>query len=953
MRYCYAVLLSVLVCSDLTYAGGPLGATGTTPRRYAATSFPLRYHTDLGTLGAFSNATAVGIAQFAVQQWDNVSSAAVSFAHGGYLARDVVSATDPYISGSTQWSDRINPIVFDANGSITDAKLGVGANRSVIGFAGSAYSGNTYVEGYAIINGALTGSGTATDLDKYRATITHEIGHLIGLGHSQVAMFATYPTMYPIVLKNEQRLLQPDDTTALANLYPTPAFQSATGTITGTVRRPSGANLSGVNVIAQEVNSGASFSTLVDYFSGGKAGFDAPPAAAGTYTLSGLRPGNYYIRIEPVNGSFTGGSALGSYNTPINTSINREWYSSPESGDMLVDNTNVHAAVSVFAGSTRSGIDVVHNESSTTSMLAYHNSTPTYVWSLPQGSITRYATRFTAPTTGSLVGVQFRLAPNSTLPLNGSVTITVHANQAGSLAGVPGSVLGSVTIPYRELAGDQFNEVYLKQLGAAVNFVAGAQFHIAISTNGVGTPILYTDNGSPTQNRTSYFNGVWQNFPQGGYAAGYNILMSALYSTTQVQVQTQTAISLSPISLDFGPVRTRTTLDKTVRVTNTGNATLSVTGTSIIGRDSVDYVIFSGGGAFTLAPGAFRDIIVRFQPCDPGGVEGPTKSASLLITSNAPTSPNAVPLVGTAVEPAALAIVAPIQFECARPGGAYLYTDRIILNAGQDSLRISDFQIISEIADTIFRIMTPVTPMVVPPDSSIRLTLCYEPKALGHDSAYLRFNHDGFPAHTMIALQGDACAGIAQAPTLFDLGSVSANPTVDSMMIIVNAGSDALVIDSVQVESTFGATEGAFFSVPLAQPLTIAAGDSLRLPVRLDPRMGVGTYDGVARLFTNSYPDSVVIIQLRATVVAAAVAEVAEIDEVHVSPNPASEYVLLSNVPEWVTSIQLIDATGRLVHVTSPTEPLRIELADVASGAYILRLHRDDRYLERALIVTH
>jgi hypothetical protein len=928
-------LLLMLLGSEVGKAGGPLGASGTTPRRYALTAFPLRYHTDLGTLGALTNATAVSIAQYAFQQWDNVSSAQISFIHGGSLARDVVSATDPYISGSTQFSDGINPIVFDANGSITDAKLGVGANRSVIGFAGSAYTGNTYIEGYAIINGTLTGTGTTTDIDKYRATMTHEIGHFLGLGHSQVAMHADYATMYPTILKNAQRILQPDDTTAIANLYPTAAFQTGTGSISGTVRRPAGTNLSGVNVIAMNTTTGAAYSTVVDYFSGGKSGFDLPPAATGTYTFSGLQPGSYWVRIEPINAAFTGGSSIGSYNTPINTAINREWWNTAESGDMLTDNTNEHTTVTVTAGTTRSGVNFIHNESNTTTVLVHHNGTPTYIWPLPQGTISRYATRYTAPSSGTLVGVQLRLDPNSNLPTNGTMTIAVHANATGSLAGIPGALLGSVTVPYSELASDMFNEIYLRHLGSGVSFTAGQQFHIVISTNGVGQPILYTDNGSPTQNRSSYFNGTWQNWPAGGYGAGYNLIMSAVYSS-QATVTAQPGIALSPTSIDFGQVRTRSTLDRTVRITNTGTGTLNVSGMSILGRDSVDFVIVSGGGSFSLAPSAFRDVVLRFQPCDPGGIEGPTKSAKLMIASNAPTSPNYVSLVGMAVEPAPLAVVSPIAFDCARPGGTYMMSNKIIVNAGLDTLRISGVEIMSDDIASPFKVMTPEGAVNVPPDSALEVTFSYAPTGVGTHAAFFKMNHDAYPAHTMIQMAGQSCAGVAQIQPSIDFGARAIATVHDTMVTIVNAGNDALTITSARVESMFGAESGTFFQLVDPLPITIAAGDTMTLRVQFMPSRGEGVYSGTLFLETNSFPDTTIVVSLAAVAVSTSSVEIAVSTEMIISPNPASDKISISGI-ETGERIALVDATGRELEAWR-FDGSDLDVSRFSSGTYYLRI---------------
>src|SRR5437660_12576480 len=111
-------IIFLCVCASSATAGGPPGAIGTSPRKYPSTALPIHYRVDQGSLGAFSNATAVTIANYAFQQWANVSTATVRVQNDGYLSHDVTSAADPLISGSTQYSDGINPIVFDNDGSI-------------------------------------------------------------------------------------------------------------------------------------------------------------------------------------------------------------------------------------------------------------------------------------------------------------------------------------------------------------------------------------------------------------------------------------------------------------------------------------------------------------------------------------------------------------------------------------------------------------------------------------------------------------------------------------------------------------------------------------------------------------------------------------------------------------------------------------------------------------------
>ena len=60
-RCAIAVLFGTLLIIPTLHALGPLNGLGTQPARYAANRFPLVYLSDLGGLGAFTNAQASAI----------------------------------------------------------------------------------------------------------------------------------------------------------------------------------------------------------------------------------------------------------------------------------------------------------------------------------------------------------------------------------------------------------------------------------------------------------------------------------------------------------------------------------------------------------------------------------------------------------------------------------------------------------------------------------------------------------------------------------------------------------------------------------------------------------------------------------------------------------------------------------------------------------------------------
>jgi hypothetical protein len=136
----------------------------------------------------------------------------------------------------------------------------------------------------------------------------------------------------------------------------------------------------------------------------------------------------------------------------------------------------------------------------------------------------------------------------------------------------------------------------------------------------------------------------------GGGGGGSNLVPpggSASTDTTGVPAVTISyavaAVQVSPSALSF-PTQAQSTISasQAVTITNTGLASLVVTGLTFTGTDPQDYLITSNGCLGPIAPAASCQVGVDFVPQAQGA-----RSASLLIASNDPNSPASVPLSGT------------------------------------------------------------------------------------------------------------------------------------------------------------------------------------------------------------------------------------------------------------------------------------------------------------------
>src|SRR5262249_13185248 len=99
---------------------------------------------------------------------------------------------------------------------------------------------------------------------------------------------------------------------------------------------------------------------------------------------------------------------------------------------------------------------------------------------------------------------------------------------------------------------------------------------------------------------------------------------------TPTGAATLPVLGLSPTSVDFGAQPSGTTSDpRTVTLTNTGSATLSISSIAVTGPNSADFSRTTTCGA-TLAPAASCQVTVTFTPASTGA-----RTASITIADNA------------------------------------------------------------------------------------------------------------------------------------------------------------------------------------------------------------------------------------------------------------------------------------------------------------------------------
>ena len=346
-----------------------------------------------------------------------------------------------------------------------------------------------------------------------------------------------------------------------------------------------------------------------------------------------------------------------------------------------------------------------------------------------------------APGSGCTINVTFTPAALTTR----SATLSIPSNAAGSPHGVALSGTGTaaptpaVALSPTSLAfGNQTTGTTSAaktialtnsgNAGLAITSIAASGVGFSASHNCPMSPATLAANASCTISVTfapaavaAYTGSVAIASAAAGSPHSVGLAGSGVAPTPTAPVAT-----LSPTAVDFGMLSLNTTsTTRTVKLTNSGNAPLSVTGWGLSGANPGDFSQASTcPPGSTLNPGATCDVSVRFTPTATG-----TRLATITLASNAAGSPAAeVKGVGIVETTAALAQVSPTQMTFGRTRVGKTGSERTVRvrNTGTTPLSIS-----SVAATGDFTASTECMTKSLAPGKTCEIKVKFKPSAAG------------------------------------------------------------------------------------------------------------------------------------------------------------------------------------------------------------------------------
>jgi hypothetical protein len=345
------------------------------------------------------------------------------------------------------------------------------------------------------------------------------------------------------------------------------------------------------------------------------------------------------------------------------------------------------------------------------------------------------------------------------------------------------SLTAGTTYHYRALSADStgvlvagLDNVFTTPAGAISISVSPTTATVASGgTQQFSAQITNTSNTAVTWSATSGTVGATGLFTAPTVTATKTVTVTATSvadntksSSATVTVNTAAGIlTLNPTSISFGSVTVgQTSPILTTTLTNTGNASLTITNDSISAGD------FNWGGKGTcnyntLAPGASCTYSAKFTPTATG-----TRTGTITIYSTASNSTVTLPLsgIGTTttagtlgVSPASLALGSVVVGTNGSASGT--------LTAGGSSVTVSAVGS-NNAAFTVGGLSLPVT---IPAGNSAAFTVTFSPQAAGALTAALTFTSNAQSSTTVETLTGTGTAAPVHSVNLSWSASTSSN----------------------------------------------------------------------------------------------------------------------------------------------------------------------------------
>lgn len=262
------------------------------------------------------NRSATSVIATAFNTWTSAPNAAIQIGTGGETA------------DTTEGFDGMNLVCFICQGDFASHEETLAVTITTISDrpgedtkhgTTSTFAGQI-IDSDILFNPSVLFTTGGSDGQDLETIAVHEIGHFLGLDHSGVVRAIMFP-FAPDVLKT----LSYDDVAGLFVLYPKVTPDVAIGTISGSVRFPSGGAVFGAHVYADSNSAALPFGLSIR-----KSPVGTVTRPDGSYSIQGVPVDTYIVTAEPLDLPMTNrnieGYASAFSKASVQTGFNTRWH---------------------------------------------------------------------------------------------------------------------------------------------------------------------------------------------------------------------------------------------------------------------------------------------------------------------------------------------------------------------------------------------------------------------------------------------------------------------------------------------------------------------------------------------------------------------------------------------------------------------------------------------------
>lgn len=427
-------------------------------------------------------------------------------------------------------------------------------------------------------------------------------------------------------------------------------------------------------------------------------------------------------------------------------------------------------------------------------------------------------------------------APNSTQSVD---LVGTGTSENAALVATPGSVsFGNVTVGS---SGTQ--SVTLTNSGASAIAISQA------AATGTGFSISGLNPMTLNAGQTTTFTTKFAPTSTGSATGAVTITSNASNPTLTldlVGVGTQPHLSANPTSVSFGSVAVGNSSLISVTLTNTGTGSVAISSGSASGSG----FSMTGLSAANLSAGQSTSFNVKFAPTAAGAASG-----SVSIVSNAPGSPLAIPLSGTATQSQPGLTINPTNVPFGNISvGSNASQNVTLTNSGNAVVNITG----ATASGTGFG-LSGLGAQSLNPGASVTFAATFAPTTAGNVTGSISISSNAPNSPAVITLSGAGIQGqLIVNPSVASFGTVSTNSSNSQTITLSNTGSASVSVSQVNVS-------GPGFSVSgmSGLPMTINAGANKTFNVVFAPTTS-GSASGTVQVVSNA-PNSPISIALSGT----------------------------------------------------------------------------------------